>query len=46
MHRRSALLLLPPGHGVSKRESREVYSRVTLTDAQHTYGVVINQYPV
>jgi integrase/recombinase XerD len=37
---------IQPYSGHASRTSLEIYSRVALNDAQHTYDSVINQYPV
>lgn len=37
---------IQPYSGHASRTSLEIYSRVALADAQHTYDGVINQYPV
>jgi integrase/recombinase XerD len=38
--------LIQPYSGHSSRTSLEIYSRLALTDAQHTYDGVIDQFPV
>jgi integrase/recombinase XerD len=37
---------IQPYSGHASRTSLEIYSRVALNDAQHTYDGIINQYPV
>jgi integrase/recombinase XerD len=37
---------IQPYSGHASRTSLEIYSRVALADAQHTYDGVINQYPI
>ena len=38
--------LIQPYSGHTKRESLEVYSKLSLADAQHKYNEVINEFPV
>ena len=38
--------LIQPYSGHATRTSLEIYSRLALTDAQHTYNSVIDQFPV
>ena len=38
--------LIQPYSGHATRTSLEIYSRLALADAQHTYNSVIDQFPV
>ncbi|MGH3184126.1 MAG: tyrosine-type recombinase/integrase [Streptosporangiaceae bacterium] len=38
--------LIQPYSGHASRQSLEVYSRLTLADAQHTYEDAISRFPV
>jgi integrase/recombinase XerD len=38
--------LIQPYSGHATRTSLEIYSRLALADAQHTYDGVIDQFPV
>ncbi len=38
--------LIQPYSGHASRTSLEIYSRLALTDAQHTYDTVIDRFPV
>jgi integrase/recombinase XerD len=38
--------LIQPYSGHATRTSLEIYSRLALADAQHTYDSVIDQFPV
>ena len=39
-------VLIQPCSGHATRTSLEIYSRLALADAQHTYNSVIDQFPV
>lgn len=39
-------VLIQPCSGHATRTSLEIYSRLALADAQHTYDSVIDQFPV